>query len=254
MLDSFTLPLAAADLLGEELRLDLRRFPFEVPHFAATFDERRALRERMWADLEQRNLAYRGQVEAEVEQALSLLDRAAVSIAVAVYETGADDVFRARVAAAGRTGVLAVQDPRGLQVRFLDVRGLARQCAELAPDEPAGRLEAASVLVPAEPEAPQKESEERGPRWLDYGPTTSTGGRDAERAAAIMALPVRRLGYFLVSGPSGQAPAIGFRDTEQGRYSMTTRQNQDGQRWNTFAGADRATLQRHLDEHLARFR
>lgn len=74
----------------------------------------------------------------------------------------------------------------------------------------------------------------------------------------ITELPTRRIGYFFVTGLDElgkpvQLPAVGWRDTEQGRYSVTTRRNHDGQDWHTFAGADKQRLGTYLGEQLETF-
>ncbi|WP_190822137.1 ESX secretion-associated protein EspG [Saccharopolyspora pogona] len=260
MIESFTLSAEAADILGEDLRINLRQFPFEIPHFAATVDERARLRKDVWGRLEQRRLADRGRVEPELEQALNLLNRPAVAVAVTSYDGQSDNVYRARVAVAGRAGVVTVQDEQGLRIEFIDVRGLARVCVGLLPEMPAGKLEGGTIADGGEPKPPRAADAEPD-SWLGAAQPTASGhgGGEMRKVQKIMALPVRRVGYFVVIGldASGQQvrlPAIGWRDTEEGRCSVTTRRNNDGERWNTFGPADGTRLIRYLGEQLATFR
>ncbi|MFI0469361.1 ESX secretion-associated protein EspG [Saccharopolyspora sp. 5N102] len=260
MIESFTLSAEAADVLGEDLRVDLRQFPFEIPHFAATLDERARLRKDVWGGLEQRRLADRGRAEPEVEQALNLLHRPETGVAVTSYDGKSDAVYRARVAVAGRAGVLAVQEEQGLRIEFIDVRGLARVCVGLLPEVPAGKLDAGTIAAAGEPK-PQPVREAEPDSWLGSAQPGASrrGGGDLRKVEKIMALPTRRVGYFVVTGRDGggqpvRLPAIGWRDTEEGRYSVTTRRNNDGERWNTFGPADKQRLARYLDEQLAAFR
>ncbi|MER7013379.1 ESX secretion-associated protein EspG [Saccharopolyspora sp. NPDC000359] len=257
---SFTLSAESVDILSEDLRLNLRQFPFEIPHFCPTLDERARLRQDVWSELERRRLADRGRAEPELEQALQLLHRSPVAVAVTSYDGRTNAVHRARVVASGRAGVVAVQDERGLRVEEFDVRGLAQVCVGLLPDVPAGKLEAGTISTTAE-QRPQPEPEAEPDSWLGaVAPSSSgRGGGDMRKVERIMALPVHSVGYFVVTGvdAGGQQvrlPAIGWRDTEEGRYSVTTRSNHDGQRWNTFSPADKSRLARYLDEQLGAFR
>ncbi|CAM00319.1 ESAT-6 protein secretion system EspG family protein [Saccharopolyspora erythraea NRRL 2338] len=257
MVDSFTLSLEAADILGEDLRVNLRRFPFEVPHFGTTLDQRAGIRREVWAELSSRGLADHGRPEPDVETAVKLVDRSDMSIAITSYEVGSEEVFRGCVAVSGRTGVLARQEPRGVRFEYIDVRGLARICAQLLPAHPEGHLEAATVSAGTpEPANHRADAEEQS--WLGAVQASAAGrsGSELRKAQAIMALPLLRVGYFVVSGHDGagrrmRLPAIGWRDTEDGRYSVTTRRNQAGERWNTFAAADIPKMVRYLDEQLA---
>ncbi|KAA5832488.1 ESX secretion-associated protein EspG [Saccharopolyspora hirsuta] len=260
MIDSFTLSAESVDILGEDLQLDLRQFPFEIPHFCATLDERARLRKDVWSELERRRLADRGRAEPELEQALQLLHRPEVAVAVTSYDGKSDAVYRARVVAAGRAGVVAVQDERGLRIEFIDVRGLARVCVGLLPEAPAGKLDAGTIAVAGE-QKPQPEPNAEPDSWLGAAQPSASGrgGGDMRKVERIMALPLRSVGYFVVTGvdADGQQvrlPAISWRDTEEGRYSVTTRRNHDGQRWNTFSPADKPRLARYLDEQLASVR
>ncbi|MEV0704632.1 ESX secretion-associated protein EspG [Saccharopolyspora sp. NPDC050389] len=114
----------------------------------------------------------------------------------------------------------------------------------------------------AEPVAPPGDRRGGHPLRRQVGrrpPGARGGGGELRKVEKTMALPTRRVGYFVVTGRDGggqpvRLPAIGWRDTEEGRYSVTTRRNNDGERWNTFGPADKPRLARCLDEQLAAFR
>ncbi|GAB3294497.1 ESX secretion-associated protein EspG [Parasphingorhabdus pacifica] len=256
MINSFALSFEAADILSEDLRVNLRQFPFEIPYAGSTREERGRTRRTVWADLEQRRLAEHGRQEAELEQALNLINRSQTAIAVTSVDMRTEAVYRARIAQTGSGAVFAEQRDNGLHFEFVDPRGLARIGAGLLPDEPAGRLEAATL--PSNTTAPQP-AQRDGADWMSSSAPAASRGAGAEnrKAQRILALPVHRVGYVFVSGELGgkqqRLPAIGWRDTTEGRYSMTSRNNQDGQRWNTFAGADKSRVARYLGEQLAAF-
>lgn len=257
MLNSFTVSVETADILGEDLRIDLRQFPFEIPHSGATLDERARLRKDAWSRLELQRLAERGRAERELVRALKLLHRPDIAVAVTSYDGQVDAIHRARVAVSGGGGVLAVQVARTLRVEFIDVRGLAGVCVGLLPEVPAGTLEAGTIST-AEPSLPGGTAEQDS--WLGEAlPDVAGASSEFRKVRKIMSLPVHRVGYFAVTGQGSSArpvrfPAIGWRDTEDGRYSVTTRRNNDGECWNTFSPADKPRLARYLDEQLADFR
>lgn len=261
---SFTLSLQAADVLGEDLRVSLRQFPFEIPYSGATVHERSRVRTDVWADLRCRGLADSDGVDPDVDQALKLLHAPGVVVAVTAVEVATEAVFRARVAVSGRAGIRAVQDEQRVRFEFVDTRGLARTCTDLLPDVPTGRLESATISTAPDTQQSRREADDNGSgnagSWLAAAQATASnqaGGARMRKAQRIMALPVQRVGYFFVTGRDGagkpvRLPALGWRDTAQGRYSVTTRRSNDGADWNTFAGAGKADLARYLDEHLGR--
>lgn len=253
---SFTLSPAAADILCEDLKFNLRQFPFEIPHVGATVEERARTRTEVWADLRHRKLADSEGTDPEVYQALRLLHASKVRVSVTAMEVPSEDVLRAGVAVSGRSGVLAIQEPERVRIDYIDPRGLARICTDLLPDVPAGRLESATLSTASG----QPRGGDGGSVLGSAGVTASSraGGADMRKAQRILALPVRRIGYFFVVGRDerGQQvrqPAVGWRDTDQGRYSVTTRRNNDGAAWNTFAGADKQRLAGYLGDQLRSF-
>ncbi|ASU77714.1 ESX secretion-associated protein EspG [Actinopolyspora erythraea] len=250
---SFTLSTRAADVLCEDLGVDLRRFPFELEYHGGTTEERSRIREEVWRELTDRGLADGREPNQDVEAALRLLHSPKVDIAVTWLETATEEVFRARTSVSGGLGVRAVQDADGLRVRFADPRSLVRECTDLLPEVSAGTLEAATVNTAAS-DGPETD----GDSWLtdaEHRPPGRGGGRQLWAARRILTLPTERIGYFFVTGDAadGEAPrppAIGWRDTEDGRYSITARRNNDGADWNTFAPADRQRLAAYLTEQL----
>jgi hypothetical protein len=260
MINSFTLSPEAVDILGEDRNVKLRQFPFEIPYSGATWDERAQIRGKVWAELERRKLVEKGREEPEVEQALKLLHGSDIAVAVTALEARSEDVFRARVAATGRAGVLAVQNERGVTIEFVDPRGLARICTNLLPDEPTGHLESATLSTVSEQKPARKTDNAQRDSWLGSAQATprSRGGAEMRKAQQILALPVKRVGYFFVTGRDDRGtavrlPAIGWRDTEEGRYSVTTRRNNNGEQWNTFAGADKPRMAQYLNEQFKQF-
>ncbi|RCW45323.1 ESAT-6 protein secretion system EspG family protein [Halopolyspora algeriensis] len=258
---SFTLSLQAADILAEDLQVDLRQFPFEIGHGGATLDERARLRTEVYGDLQHRRFADRGEVDPEVHRALTLLHTPEIGVAVVAVDVPTDEVFRARIAVSGNAGVLAIQQQQRIRFDPVDPRGLVRVCTGLLSDVPAGHLESATVSTTQEQQPTGATGDDADGSWLSSAQATATrqaGGAQLRKVQRIMALPVQRVGYFFVTGRDDRGdpvrlPAIGWRDTEQGRYSVTTRRNNDGETWNTFTGADKQRLAAHLGEQLRSF-
>ncbi|SDQ83017.1 ESX secretion-associated protein EspG [Actinopolyspora saharensis] len=257
---AFSLSTLAADVLGEHLGINLRRFPFELEHHGATVDERSELRTQAWNELSRRGLVDHDELDQDVEAALLLLHTPRIEIATTYLEATTEQVHRARTVASGRTGVRATQLPEHLRVEFIDPRGIARLCTDPLPEEKAGTLEAATINASegAVHDDDRSGEDAAGASWLSRAENTATvrrGGPQLRAAQRILGQPTHRIGYFFVTGRghdggAARMPAIGWRDTETGRYSVTTRRNNDGAEWNTFAGADKPRLNTYLTEQL----
>lgn len=254
---AFSLSTLAADVLGEHLGINLRRFPFELDHHGATAEERTELRHEVWNELSRRGLLDHDELDQDVEAALLLLHTPRIEIATTYLEASTEQVHRARTVVTGRTGVRATQQPEHVRLEFVDPRGLARLCTDPLPEEKAGSLEAATINATQEPA--RGSSDDGGDTsWLSRPENTATarsGGPQLRAAQRILGQPTHRIGYFFVTGrghggETTRLPAIGWRDTETGRYSITTRPNNDGAEWNTFAGADKQRLTTYLTEQL----
>ncbi|SDP70407.1 EspG family protein [Actinopolyspora xinjiangensis] len=255
MPSSFTLSTRAADVLCEDLGIDLRRFPFELEYHGGTTEERSRIREAVWRELTDRGLADGREPDQDVEAALRLLHSPKLDIAVTWLETATEEVFRARASVSGNLGVRAVQDSDGLRVGFVDTRSLVRECTDLLPEVSVGTLETATVNTTA---ASGGGPETDGDSWLtdaEHRPPGRSSDRQLRAAQRILTLPTERIGYFFITGDAADGetprpPAIGWRDTEDGRYSITARRNNDGADWNTFAPADKQRLAGYLTEQL----
>lgn len=253
MATSFTLTQQAADILSEDLSCDLRQFPFEIGHHGATVDERAQIRGTVWKELQQRKIADQDEIAPEAHHALTLLHKPDLTLAVTAADSHSGEVFRARIAASGRTGVQAIQDEHGLRISTIDPRGLARVCTDLLPDLAPGKLESATISAQPRQTGGGGESS-----WLSDAQPRQAGGPEMRKMQQIMALPTQRVGYIFVTGRDQhgkpvQLPAVGWRDTDKGRYSVTTRRNHDGQDWTTIAAADKQRLATYIGDQLKAF-
>jgi len=105
---SFSLSLAAVDILLEHLGFGRAPTPFEVPHVGTTVEQRAMIRDAVVRDLTGRGLWSRGRLDADAELALATFVRGGVVINAAA-ELGDRHLF-ARVASDGQFAVLARQD------------------------------------------------------------------------------------------------------------------------------------------------
>ncbi|MCA1228514.1 ESX secretion-associated protein EspG [Saccharopolyspora sp. 6M] len=228
MVDTIALSLPAVDVLGEQLNLDVRQYPFELSRPEESADERARLVRQVWGELEAAGLAADGRPEPEVEDALYLLCGSEVSIAAAgLLDVRTGQRLAARVVATGEVGVVGVLDGRGLRLDFLDPHDLPEVCADLLPQAP---------TPPGEPVR-------------------------AERAAHSRALEEitsrhrYRIGHFQVSGGErrgGDPAGLAWFDNDLGRFTLLGETTPDGRDVLTCAPADRAAVAERLSEQLSR--
>jgi hypothetical protein len=205
MVETITLSAPAVDLLGEQLNLAVRRYPYELPRIAELPEGPDQVSRRVWQELESANLARNGRPEPEVEDALYLLCTSEVSIAAAgLLDVRVGHRLSARVVATGEVGVLGVYDGRALHMTFLAPNALPRAAADLLPDAPVGG--AAPVTAVADRRS---------------GPPADAGITGLAELRAVASRPKLRYGHFVVAGPSGtRVPNLIWFDTDQGRYAL----------------------------------
>lgn len=239
MVETITLSIPAVDVLGEQLNLAVRQYPFEIPRVGESAEDRNRLVHQVWHELENAGLARSGRPEPEVEDALYLLSGSEVSIAAAgLLDVRAGHRLAARVVATGEVGVVGVIDGGGLRMSFLAPDELPRACADLLPDAPPG---------PGEPVRAVADRTRGHPADADIdglpGLRAVTAGRK------------HRLGHFVVSGgrrgPRDRVPNLVWFDNERGRYCLQG-ERADGQDVVTCAPADKQHLAGRLASLLDR--
>ena len=210
MVETIALSVPAVDVLGEQLRLDVRQYPFEIPRHGRDAGEREQLARRVWSELEAAGLAESGHPEPEVEDALYLLSGSELSIAAAgLVDVHAGAPLAARVVATGEVGVVGVLGPRGLLMSFTAPDELPARCAELLPEVPAG-----------------------------LGAPVRASARDTGAAmgavAAVTERATLRIGHYVVTGSDRrgrryQLPGLTWFDNDRGRYVLTSEQDAGGE-------------------------
>ncbi|WP_380665792.1 ESX secretion-associated protein EspG [Saccharopolyspora griseoalba] len=205
MVETITLSAPAVDLLGEQLNLTVRRYPYELPRIADFPEGPEQVARQVWQELESGGLARNGRPEPEVEDALYLLCSSEVSIAAAgLLDVRNGHRLSARVVATGEVGVLGVHDGRALRMTFLSPSALPRAATDLLPDAPVGG--AAPVTAVADRRS---------------GPPADSGISGLGELRAVVSRPKLRYGHYVITGPRGtRVPNLIWFDTDQGRYAL----------------------------------
>ncbi|WP_433470926.1 ESX secretion-associated protein EspG [Saccharomonospora azurea] len=250
MVQSFSLSLAAVDILFEQLKLGRAPFPFEVPHLGTTHTERSQIRQAVFRDLESRDLMRRGRLDADAEAALSTFARGRVAVTAAAKLENGSKLF-ARSAGEGQFAVLAKRDGNLVVFNLIRPEGLVPEIVNLIPS---ARPAPGQSVTLAKPELKQQ-----GPRHAaedSYDPfagVSAPASRASVQERAVQRMfekPTKQMGQFtaFTQGRREQRhldPVVWF-DTEDGRIFSTRRTGEDGQTWLTYAPADNARIIQQL--------
>jgi EspG family len=251
---SFSLSLAAVDILLDQGKLGRAPFPFAVPHLGTTFTQRGQIRDAVFRDLESRGLMRGGRLDADVELALVTFVNSRVSVSAAARLDDGRALF-ARSASDGQFAIVVRQDENLLVFAETRPTSIVAAIVDLIPLVPAAPGQSVTVAKPATTPLRNRRPDDAG-----YNPFSQVRAprqlspqlRSVER---IFEKPKLRVGQFtaFVQGRHGRqtdlSPLAWF-DTETGRYLMTTREAPDGQNWLTYAPADNARIAQQLFDQL----
>ncbi|WP_370932560.1 ESX secretion-associated protein EspG [Amycolatopsis sp. cg13] len=245
---TLTLSPAAVDLLLAELGLGRAPLPFVVPHIGITGEERAAVRDAVFRDLDSRGLLRRGTIDDDVEIALATFAKPGLAVSAAA-KIGDEQLF-ARVASNGQFAVLVVQ--RDGMFSFEEVRptGIVPAIVDLLPLTPAAAGQSVTVARPSKQPV-------RGDAYDPFAGVSGPRTHNPQLRAVqrIFEKPRLAVGQFTpyVSDGNGHEralPSLAWFDTELGRYLLSTRDSSDGNRWLTYAPADNARLAQQLFTQL----
>ncbi|WP_188316716.1 ESX secretion-associated protein EspG [Solihabitans fulvus] len=241
------------DVAGDALRLDVRQFPFVIPHRGATHDERIRLIETAHRDLRSRGLVRGADFAPELKQALDLFARGRVAVAMAGSAGRAPQ--HALAVTDDRAAVLAVG--RGAAIRFelIDPLAMVRAVVGLLPPLRPGPGVTVTVTDDAAPAVSRRQADE------DFAEATftssvraSAGASGAQRQMAEEILRRPRLGggYFTVTsrsrrGRESEPATMNWVDTDVGRYAVIPSVGRDGRMRVTYTPADQSQLTRLVD-------
>ena len=244
---SFSLSLAAVDILLEQLGLGRAPTPFEVPHVGTTVEQRAMIRDAVVRDLTGRGLWSRGRLDPDAELALATFVRGSVTINAAA-ELGDRHLF-ARVASDGQFAVLARQQDNLIVFEEVRPTGIVPAIVDLLPLTPAAPGQSVTITRPAEQPRHQRRDDVYDPFAGFTGPRAHCGGAGGPQLRMIERVfqePKKRIGQFTAQTRAGALPPLAWFDTPSGRWLMSSRAAADGQRWITYAPADNARLAQQL--------
>ncbi|WP_037316533.1 ESX secretion-associated protein EspG [Amycolatopsis orientalis] len=248
---SFSLSLAAVDILLEHGRFGPAPVPFEVPHIGTTIDQRAMVREAVFRDLEGRGLMRGGRLDADVELALATFVNPQLAVWT-VAQMDKDKQLFARAATNGQFGVLARQDENLLVFEETRPTAIVASIVDLLPLTPAGPGQSVTIAKPVSaPKRPRNNDDAYDPFAGVSGPRSHGSNPQQRQVERIFEKPKTRVGQFSVFIRGGQVfPPLAWFDTEAGRYMMTSRRAADGQSWLTYAPADNARIAQQLYAQL----
>lgn len=246
MRETFTLSLAALDILAEAVGVDPRQYPFQLPGIGDFVEDRIRIAQAVFADLGRRGLIRNERLDPDVAEGLRLMSH--YQVAIAVMGTLDDESgLYARVSAGDDQGMLVIQEGQMFRFEFIRPQSLARTAVSLLPRLKPGHGQ--SVTIAATSSKPVEKEEHRGfARPLRPARTASQSQLLA--AQEMLRKPRTGAGYFVVSamdsrGRESRAPGLSWLDTEEGRYMAQAHPESGG---GTFAPADTIRLVQQLED------
>ncbi|HEX7659068.1 MAG TPA: ESX secretion-associated protein EspG [Pseudonocardiaceae bacterium] len=241
---TFELSVAALDILGRQMGVNLHQEPLEIPSVAKSVEEQRAIADAVWRTLYQQGLARNGRLDPDVESALFALVRPEIAASLILALQGGNSGTAARGGATPRLSVAAVQ--RGQVVRFQLGRPneLVSGLLSIIPDSPPlPRFRPLSI--PREDPKPAKsrdEDESYGGSIMVHTIPTTPAARDREALRRVRSLPTVRAGFLQVTGRNKATETIGWTDTRDGRYLIHPQRQSDGVIWDVYRAVDNREL------------
>ncbi|WP_158102839.1 ESX secretion-associated protein EspG [Lentzea kentuckyensis] len=243
---------AALDVLGEALRINVRRFPFVVPHHGATREDRLRLVEAVHRDLIDRGLVRDGEFAPELVEALHVFARG--HLMIALVGTIGDTQPAALAVTDDRTGVVAEQQGETIAFWLCQPDAAVPALVRLLPPMRPGPGVSVTVTDTSAPKGRRRADDDFSEHTFRTPVKATAPSPAGQRAAAeeILRRPRLGAGYLQVStrGRNGQETELGtinYLDTDVGRYAVIPTAGQDGRLAATYTPADQAALDRQLN-------
>jgi hypothetical protein len=248
MTESFTLSLAAVDILAEALGVDCRRYPFQLPGIGDFVEDRVRIAQAVFADLTRRRLVRDERLDPDVAEGLRLMSRYRVAIAV-MGTLDDESPLYARVSAGSERGLLVMQEGQMFRFEFVRPESLTRTAVSLLPRLRPGHGQSVTIRAASKPVA----GEEHQGFGRPLRPALTPSQSQLVAAQEMLRKPRTGAGYFVVSamdnaGHETRAPGLSWLDTEEGRYMAQAHPEQGG---GTFAPADTIRLVQQLEDLIA---
>ncbi|MFD5831553.1 ESX secretion-associated protein EspG [Lentzea sp. NPDC060358] len=242
---------AALDVLGEALRINVRRFPFTIPHHGTTREDRLRLVEAVHHNLIDRGLVRDGEFAPELVQALQVFARGPLVTALVGTAGGMQPV--ALAVTDGSTGVVAEQQEEAIAFRFCQSDTAVSHLVRLLPSMRPGPGMSVTVTDTSMPAGRRRVHEDFSEHTFKSPVKATAPSPAGQRATAeeILRRPRLGAGYLQVSalGRDGRERALGtinYLDTDVGRYAVIPDTDQDGRATATYTPADQAKIEGHL--------
>jgi ESX secretion-associated protein EspG len=251
MARTFSLSLAAADIVAELLEVNIRLFPFEIPSVGAFQVDRQRIERVVLIDLAKRGLVRDNDFDPDLKAALHALSSYAIAVAV-MGTVEKDREIYARASAVGKTGVLVVKEDQTLRFELIRPTALAATLAGLLPRALAGPGQSVTIRRPA----PARHRRDDDQQSVFGQQVRSTSEQQLRAATAVLARPRTGTGFFAVSGRDRygrevDAGGLSWLDTDAGRYLTLSRPaDEDGTVTGTLFPADSTRLTQQLAEMI----
>jgi hypothetical protein len=248
---SFTLSLAAADIVAQFLGVNLRLFPFDIPSVGEFQADRIRIARAVFADLAKRGLADADGLDPELERAVRTVSDYVIAVAVMGTVEKTKEIY-ARVSATNETGVLAVKEQQRLRFELIRPTALALTLAGLLPKLQAGPGQSVTIS----PAPGGRHHRDEGEQSVFGERPRASADQQLRAANAYLARPRTGTGFFAVSardrhGREVRAGGLTWMDTDAGRYlTLSHPQDADGTVTGTIFPADTARLTHQLGEMI----
>lgn len=249
MARSFTLSLAATDIMAQLLGVNVRLFPFDIPSVGQFQEDRIRIARAVFIDLAKRGLLSKDGVDPDLERAMRTLSDYVIAVAV-MGTVEKDREIYARACASGETGVLAVKEKQSMRFELIRPTALALTLVGLLPQVKAGPGQSVTISSAG----PAKHRAEEGESL--FAEVRASNDQRMRAATAYLNRPRTGTGFFAVSGRDRhgrevQAGGLMWLDTDAGRYlSLSRPPDEDGAVTSTFSPADPARLTHSLGEMI----
>jgi hypothetical protein len=247
---SFTLSLAAADIVAQFLGVNIRLFPFDIPSVGEFQSDRVRIAKAVFSDLAKRGLAGPDGIDEDLERAMRTLSNYFIAVAVMGTVEKNKEIY-ARASARGETAVLAVKEKQTIRLEMIRPTALAMTLVEMLPKANAGPGQSVTINSPGQPV--RVDGNEGETLFDNIRPSTD---QQLRAAASYLSRPRTGTGFFAVSGRDRygretQAGGLMWLDTDAGRYlSLARPADENGMVTSTFSPADSARLTHSLGEMI----
>jgi hypothetical protein len=251
---TFSLSLAAADIVAQFLGVNIRLFPFDIPSVGEFQSDRVRIAKAVFTDLAKRGLAGPDGIDEDLERAMRTLSNYVIAVAVMGTVEKNKEIY-ARASARGETAVLAVKEKQTIRLEMIRPTALAMTLVEMLPKVNAGPGQSVTINSPGRPPrgGMNVDGNEGETLFDNIRPSTD---QQLRAAASYLSRPRTGTGFFAVSGRDRngretQAGGLMWLDTDAGRYlSLSRPADENGMVTSTFSPADSARLTYSLGEMI----